>query len=108
MEMVNGDGNVYSTLHWMSCWPGKQCGDFDTYHKSRFASTRMPPTWSSGFDEYAVERSPEHVAYLIDGEVKINVTSDSLGAPLSHSPFFLILNTAIGGAWPGEPAPTTA
>mmetsp|Transcript_79956 Transcript_79956/g.242717 ORF Transcript_79956/g.242717 Transcript_79956/m.242717 type:complete len:378 (+) Transcript_79956:61-1194(+) len=108
MEMINGDGQVYNTYHWMSSWPGQKCADFSTYHKSSARSTRMPATWSSDFHEYAVERSPDHVAYVVDGQVILNATTASLGTQLSHTPFFLVLNTAIGGPWPGEPTSSTS
>lgn len=108
MEMINSDGGVYSTFHWLSSWPGRRCGDFDTFHKSQNRLTKMPSDWNTAFHEYAIERSPEHMAFVIDGQVALNVSADRVGAKLSHTPFFLILNTAIGGGWPGEPTAETA
>jgi len=107
MEMINSDGGSYSTFHWMSSYPQKKCADFDTFHKSAHALTRMPATWNSHFHEYALERSPHHLAFAVDGKVVLNVSGSDAGTELSHTPFFLILNTAIGGAWPGEPTELT-
>eukprot|EP00438_Fugacium_kawagutii_P016375 Skav203836 [mRNA] locus=scaffold4932:75713:84457:- [translate_table: standard] len=102
-EMVD-DGTVYNTYHWMSSWPGQRCGNFDTFHRS-VASSRRVPSYSREFHEYAVERSMEQIAFAIDGRVQGRFRADDKGFQLSTSPFFLILNTAIGGGWPGSPVP---
>jgi len=108
MEMVNEDGGSYSTYHWMASWPQKKCASFKTYHRSVNALTHMPPTWGTGFHEYAVERSSEHVAFAVDGHVVLTVpASTAENLVLSNTSYFLILNTAIGGAWPGHPSPET-
>jgi beta-glucanase (GH16 family) len=106
MEMINGDGGAYSTYHYMTSWPNLTCGDFNTYHKSRNTLTRLE-NFDTDFHEYAIERSRDHLAYAIDGRVVHHVPAKHLNIELSHSPFFLILNTAIGGAWPGEPTHET-
>jgi len=108
MEMINSDGGVYSTFHWLSSWPKRSCGNFETFHKSKNRLTRMPSDWNRAFHEYAVERSGEHMAFLVDGKVALNFSAAEAGAVLSHTPFFLILNTAVGGGWPGEPTSATA
>lgn len=102
-EMVD-DGTVYNTYHWMSSWPGQSCGNFDLYHSS-VASSRRVRSYSSDFHEYAVERSMEQISFAIDGRVQGRFRAAEKGFHLSASPFFLILNTAIGGAWPGSPVP---
>ncbi len=69
----------------------------------------MPETWSSAFHEYAVEHDKFHVAYVIDGVTRLNVSTSDPAAPLFWPmPFYLILNTAVGGGWPGSPNATTA
>lgn len=32
------------------------------------------PTWNTSFHEYAVERGIDYVAFVLDGEVQLNVT----------------------------------
>jgi len=108
MEMINEDGGSYSTYHWMSSWPRVKCADFRTYHQSAHALTHMPSTWGTEFHEYAVERSAEHIAFAVDGRVVLNIAANpDIGLVLSHTPHFLILNTAVGGAWPGHPSVET-
>lgn len=99
MEMVNGDGGAFGTYHWMDT--KEHCPNFDAHHKSKFARTAMPADWNTKFHEYAVERGPGHVAFVVDGKVMTNFTAED-GVELVHTPFYLILNTAVGGPWPGE------
>ena len=50
----------------------------------------------------------DHVAFVLDGEVQINITRGTTPAPVFWDvPFYLIMNTAIGGGWPGPPNATT-
>merc|ERR1719263_729763 len=95
MEMINGDGGAYSTYHWLNQPENVKCGDFNKYHKSRNARTHIPG-FDHDFHEYSIERSRDHLAYAIDGHVVHHVNSKEMDIPLSSSPFFLILNTAIG------------
>jgi beta-glucanase (GH16 family) len=106
MEMINGDGGAYSTYHYMTSFPNLTCGDFNKYHKSRNTLTHIQD-WDNNFHEYAIERSKDHINYAIDGRVVHHLPVSQIKTPLSHSPFFLILNTAVGGSWPGEPTPET-
>ena len=57
----------------------------------------LPPGWNTTFHEFSVERGAAHVAFALDGEVTLNVTT----AAFWNVPFYLILNTALGGGWPG-------
>lgn len=92
MEMVNGDGGAYSTYHYMQSWPNLTCADFNTYHKSRSSLTQLHD-WDNDYHEYAIERSKDHITYAIDGRVVHHLPSEQLKIPLSHSPFYLILNS---------------
>lgn len=107
MEMINSDGNVYNTYHWMSSYPKLHCAAFDKYHKSEAHQAIMPRDWDSAFHEYAVERRGDGMSYAIDGRKVFDVEAAKDHFTLTQSPFFLILNTAIGGGWPGEPTHET-
>lgn len=93
MEMINGDGVLYGTYHWAG--PG-QCGKDN--HKG--GMTQMPRDWARAFHEYAVEYTPEYTAYVVDGRVYANVTGDNATATFYDVPWYVILNTAVGGPWP--------
>lgn len=108
MEMINSDGKVYNTYHWMSSWPKQQCADFNSFHQSVSHQATLPYNWHhGGFHEFAVERTAEHISFAIDGKRLFTASAKTHGFTMSQSPFFLILNTAIGGGWPGEPTAST-
>ena len=63
-----------------------------------------------GFHVYGIEWSAQSIKFLVDGEVYATVTKSSLpdGAGWAFDqPFFLLLNLAVGGNWPGNPDSTT-
>lgn len=62
------------------------------------------------FHVYAVDWQPGSLAFSIDGHVYATVTPASLpqGAKWVYNhPFFLLVNLAVGGAWPGNPDAST-
>jgi len=62
------------------------------------------------FHVYAVEWSPDSITFSLDDKSYGTVTPSDL-PPGTHwvyrHPFFLLLNVAVGGAWPGNPDNTT-
>lgn len=65
---------------------------------------------ADGFHVYAVEWSPEGIRFLLDNHPYATVTPRDL-PPGTHwvynHPFFLLLNLAVGGKWPGNPDSST-
>jgi beta-glucanase (GH16 family) len=62
------------------------------------------------FHTFAIQWAPGTIKFFVDGNVYKTVTGASLpaGAPwVFDNPFFLILNVAVGGSWPGAPDATT-
>lgn len=59
--------------------------------------------WWKNYHEFAVDFSPTHVTFYLNGHAYSNVTSHSRGTPnatapiLPASPFYVLLNTALGG-----------
>lgn len=105
MEMVNGDGMTHGTYHWNP----SGCGDKPLRHPSVSNETFAGADWATAYHEYAVEYSPEHVMFVFDGRVLINITRASqnhmAGLPDRNAtffdvPYYMILNTAVGGPWP--------
>jgi len=65
---------------------------------------------SDDFHVFAIDWSPQSIAFSVDGTVYRTVRPSSLpaGAPwVFDKPFFLILNVAVGGTFPGNPDATT-
>ena len=56
------------------------------------------PDYSDDFHTFAVEWQPRLIRWLVDGQERFRSTQ---GVP--DKPFYLILNTAVGGEWPGKP-----
>jgi len=73
-------------------------------------------TFASDFHEYSVEWEPGEIRWYIDNELYLTVndwfTADNgqderpYPAPFNQ-PFFVQMNLAVGGTWPGNPDETT-
>ena len=101
MEVLGSEPNVVNgTLH--GPWPFAPDGVGGT--------DESPTPLSAGFHVYGVEWAPERISFLLDGSVYKTITRADLPAgaawPFQH-PFFLLLNLAVGGEWPGSPDAST-
>lgn len=109
-EAINSaDRTVHSTLHF---------GSVDTTCGTKFHIPETMPDTSEAFHDYALlwDNSAEErkFRFFFDGIEISNDDCDSWqpGAgmifpePFSGSKFYLILNLAIGGSWPGDPEPS--
>ncbi len=68
------------------------------------------PALADDFHVYSVEWAPESIKFFLDAKEYATVTPPSLpkGARwVFDHPFFVLLNVAVGGAWPGNPDSTT-
>jgi beta-glucanase (GH16 family) len=65
---------------------------------------------SAGFHTYSVEWEPERISFMLDGSVYKTITPADLPAgaawPFKH-PYFLLMDLAVGGEWPGSPNAST-
>jgi Ricin-type beta-trefoil lectin domain/Glycosyl hydrolases family 16 len=61
------------------------------------------------FHQYAVEWSPNLIVWYLDNQEYFRVTPASLGGRqwVYDHPFFMIMNVAVGGYWPGNPNSST-
>ncbi|MFE5977874.1 ricin-type beta-trefoil lectin domain protein [Streptomyces sp. NPDC056460] len=66
--------------------------------------------FADAFHTFAVDWSPGKITWSVDGTVYQTRTPADLGgrAWVFDKPFFLILNLAVGGYWPGDPDGSTA
>lgn len=65
---------------------------------------------SDDFHVYAIEWTPDRIRWFVDEVNFFTATPDSIPAGTEwvyNHPFFLILNLAVGGNWPGDPDETT-
>jgi len=73
-------------------------------------STLDAAAYGDDFHVYAVEWRRDDIRWLVDGREYFRVTPASLPAGAKwvfDHPFFVILNLAVGGGWPGDPDATT-
>lgn len=114
MEAVNGRDSVWQTLH---CGEpvGGVCGEPTGLSSGEQACAGC----RAGFHTYAIEFdrsvSPEQLRWYVDDKNTFTVSADKVDAATwetaNHHGFFVILNVAIGGAFPagfgGGPTPMT-
>lgn len=104
VEMVGHQPNIaYGTIHYGDKWP-KNIHTGDQYH---LASGNL----GDAFHVYAVEWEPGTLRWYFDGKLyqtqkSWQTKSAPFPAPFDEK-FFIILNLAIGGAWPKGPAKDT-
>ncbi|QWF76759.1 Beta-glucanase [Amycolatopsis sp. CA-230715] len=67
------------------------------------------PNFSDDFHTYAVDWSPNKITWSVDGNTYQTRTPNDLNGNkwVFDHPFFLILNLAVGGYWPGDPNGST-
>lgn len=106
MEVLGNDVSVaYGTIHY-----GKP------HQQQQGIYTLEEDTFADDFHEYSVEWEPAEIRYYIDGDLYLTVTdwfSGDVGiddrpfpAPFDQT-FYVQMNLAVGGNWPGNPDETT-
>lgn len=105
MENIGKEpATVHGTLHGPGYSGGQGIGAaFSLPGGQRFAD---------GFHDFAVEwdRDPAAIRWYVDGKLYQTRTPTDLPAGARWAfdhPFFLLLNVAVGGSWPGNPDATT-
>ncbi|HEY2192759.1 MAG TPA: glycoside hydrolase family 16 protein [Actinomycetospora sp.] len=72
--------------------------------------TALPPGQSvSDWHVYAINWTPDRIDWQVDGRTTETLTraeAGNTGWVFDH-PFYLALNTAVGGGWPGDPGKMT-
>ena len=69
------------------------------------------PDFTEDFHVFAIEWFPDKIVWYVDGEQYHTVTKKQVEAMgkewVFDKPFYIILNLAVGGYWPGRPDATT-
>jgi beta-glucanase (GH16 family) len=96
MEHINSSANVLGTIHWNN--PG---------HVSYTAMNTG--VGFSGYHIYAINWTSSAITWYIDGAAKgsANIAGNINSTEEFHRSFFVILNLAVGGSWPGAPNSST-
>ncbi|WP_159665295.1 RICIN domain-containing protein [Streptomyces mexicanus] len=66
--------------------------------------------FADAFHTFAVDWAPDSISWSVDGTVYQRRPPADLGGKtwVFNKPFFLILNLAVGGYWPGDPDASTS
>ncbi|MEV5431168.1 family 16 glycosylhydrolase [Streptomyces sp. NPDC052701] len=102
MENVGYEpGAVHGTLHGPGYSGGGGIGAAYTLSGGR--------AFPDDFHVFAVDWSPEKITWSVDGQTYQTRTPADLGGKkwVYDHPFFMILNLAVGGSWPGSPDANT-
>ncbi len=91
MEHVNADADIHGTIHWQgpdgghASYGGRTANNVADYHV------------------YAVEWDPQFIRWFVDGRQYhvVDITNSVNSTEKFHRDFFLLLNLAVGGNWPG-------
>jgi beta-glucanase (GH16 family) len=106
LDVVEYLGQEPNVVHGSAHGPGYSGGNPIT---STF-TLPGPGGFDDDFHVFAIEWDEARIAWLVDGEVYQVMTPDSLPAGTEwvfDHPFFIILNLAVGGNFPGPPDETT-
>ncbi|MFC4866482.1 MULTISPECIES: glycoside hydrolase family 16 protein [Streptomonospora] len=105
IDIMENIGSKPADVHGSLHGPGYSGGNPITgsyYHPQGWA-------FADTFHTFAVEWSPESITWFVDGNAYQTFTpADTRGNPWVYDhPFFMILNVAVGGSWPGDPDAST-
>jgi beta-glucanase (GH16 family) len=96
MEHVNATTDTHGTIHW-------DAGGYASYGGSTFVPD------PASFHVYTIEWTPASIKWLVDGAQyhEANIENSMNSTEEFHRSFFVLLNLAVGGNWPGSPDPGT-
>jgi beta-glucanase (GH16 family) len=95
MEHINTDSLNYGTIHW--------------YNNGNASSGGSVVTSPGAYHVYDVEWTSTAITWHIDGVqyYTANISNGINNTGAFQNPFFIILNLAVGGNWPGKTIDTT-
>ncbi len=102
MEIIGREpGKVYGTSHF-----GPSGGSANTQDGGNYSL--KSGTFSDQFHVFSIIWQQDSVKYLVDDIAYNTTTRDKVGSSYPfNAPFFIIMNVAVGGDWPGPPNGST-
>ncbi len=99
MEHVNTEAQTHGTIHWQ---------DHNNAYASYTGST--PVNSVTNFHTYTIEWDELAIKWFVDGNLyhEASIENGVNGTSEFHNNFFILLNMAIGGNWPGFNIDNTA
>ncbi len=95
MEHINNEPKIHGTAHWDNVG-----------HQYLGGIINTDPT---AFHTYTITWDSTYIKWYMDDQLYylLNITNGTNGTEEFHKEFYLILNLAVGGNWPGYPDGTT-
>lgn len=95
MEHINNEMEIHGTVHWNA-----------NGHAQYGNSVTIDP---STYQTYSIEWNSDEILWFLNGVQYHSISIQNNGGNTEefHLPFYLILNLAVGGNWPGYPDATT-
>ncbi|MFA5033732.1 MAG: family 16 glycosylhydrolase [bacterium] len=95
MEHINTETLIYGTMHWDN-GGHQQSGSYTSCNVTQYHI-------------YSIEWNANAIKWFLDGTkfFETNISGGINGTQELHLPFYIILNLAVGGNWPGNPDGTT-
>ena len=116
IDVMENIGSPGATPEWRAGQPsvnhGSAHGPGYSGGNSKSATYALPANarFADAFHTFAIDWAPGTIAFLVDGAVYHTVTRATIPAGTAwvfDAPFFLLLNVAVGGSFPGPPDATT-
>jgi beta-glucanase (GH16 family) len=86
---------IFGSVH----GPGYSGGEAETKEYSL-----VNDRFDTGFHIFGIEWSPNYINYYVDGDLYNQITPDDVdGEWVFDHPFYIIMNVAVGGSFPGSP-----
>lgn len=101
--IMENRGREPHLIHGMAHGPGYSGGGgFGAAHQLAGAP------YAAGYHEFAIEWAPEGIRWLVDRTPYAELSPSAVDGPwVFDQPFFILINVAVGGRWPGDPDETT-
>lgn len=91
MEHINTAPDIHGTIHWRDA-----NGNYANYGGNTFTNI-------GAYHIYAIEWDQNAIRWFVDGQQyhEVNISNGVNGTSEFHNNFFILLNLAVGGNWPG-------
>lgn len=96
MEHVNNASTIQGTMHWY-------------VNGHAYYGAASPALDFTQYHIYSIEWDANAIKWFVDGTQYLegNIANNINSTDAFHRPFFLLLNLAVGGNWPGNPDSST-
>jgi beta-glucanase (GH16 family) len=96
MEHINSEAQTHGYIHW-------DAGGHASYGTAKAGT---PQNWNT----YSIQWTSSYIRWFVNGVQfnEANILNNINSTEEFQKPFFILLNLAVGGAWPGSPNSATA